>query len=64
MNAITTEPGVIALTRAEGRKVLGERTRRILGMSLAEFERRYDTGTLDLDNPDVFSLVMQLPLAR
>jgi hypothetical protein len=33
-------------------------------MPLDEFERRYEAGTLDLDNPDVFSLVMQLPFAR
>jgi hypothetical protein len=64
MNAITSEPGVYELTREEGRKMLDERTRRILGMPLDEFERRYEAGTLDLDNPDVFSLVMQLPFAR
>lgn len=63
MNAITSEPGVYELSRDEGRRMLDERTRRILRMPLEEFERRYEAGTLDLDDPDVFSLVMQLPLA-
>lgn len=64
MNAITSEPGVCELSRDEGRRILDERTRRLLRMPLDEFEGRYEAGTLDLGNADVFSLVMQLPLAR
>ena len=63
MNAITSEPGVYELSRDEGRRLLDERTRRILRMPLDEFEHRYEAGTLDFGDPDVFSLVMQLPLA-
>jgi hypothetical protein len=64
MNPITSEPGVVELTRDEGRKMLDERTRRELGMTLAEFEAAYDAGTLDLDRPEVEHLVMLLPFAR
>lgn len=64
MNAITSEPGVIELSREEGRKMLGERTRRMIGMTLEEFETAYDTGTLDMERPEVEHLVMLLPFAR
>lgn len=64
MNAITSEPGVVELSREEGRKMLGERTSRMLGMTLEEFEAAYDAGTLDMDRPEVEHLVMLLPFAR
>jgi hypothetical protein len=64
MNAITSEPDVVELTRAEGRAMLGERTRRELGMSLEEFEAAYDAGTLDTERDDVIGLIMLLPFAR
>ncbi|MGH3182247.1 MAG: hypothetical protein ACRDOE_10145 [Streptosporangiaceae bacterium] len=56
--------GVVELTREEGRKMLGERTRRELGMTLEEFEAAYDAGTLDMDNDEVIGLAMLLPFAR
>ncbi len=64
MNAITSEPGVVELNREEGRKMLGERTLRMLGMTLEEFEDAYDAGALDMDRPEVQHLVMLLPFAR
>jgi hypothetical protein len=64
MNAITSEPGVVELTRDEGRKMLDERTRRILGVTLEEFEAAYDAGTLDMERDEVIGLVMLLPFAR
>jgi hypothetical protein len=64
MNAITSEPGVVELTRDEGRKMLDERTRRMLGVTLAEFEAAYDAGQLDMTRPEVEHLVMLLPFAR
>ncbi len=64
MNAITSEPGVVELTRDEGRQMLDERTRKVLGIGLSEFERQYDAGTLDLDRSDIIGLVMLLPFAR
>jgi len=57
-------PGVFVLSRDEGRKMLDERTRRVLGMSLEEFEAAYDAGTLDLDRSDVIGLTLLLPFAR
>jgi hypothetical protein len=64
MTPITSEPGVVELSREEGRQMLDERTRRELGMTLEEFETAYDAGTLDLDRSDVIGLVMLLPFAR
>ena len=64
MNAITSEPGVVELNPEEGRKMLGERTLRMLGMTLEEFEDAYDAGALDMDRPEVQHLVMLLPFAR
>jgi hypothetical protein len=64
MNAITSEPGVVELSRDEGRKMLDERTRRILHMTLEEFEAAYEAGTLDLNDAMVSHLVMLLPFAR
>ncbi len=59
-----TEPGVVELTREEGRRMLGERTRRELGMSLEDFEAAYDAGTLDMERGAVIGLIMLLPFAR
>lgn len=64
MSPITAEPGVIELTPEEGRKMLDERTRRELGMSLKEFVLAYDAGELDMSRPEVEHLVMLLPFAR
>lgn len=64
MSPITAEPGVVELDQAEGRAMLDERTRRLLGISLEEFEARYEADELDLDNPDVLHLIMLLPFAR
>jgi hypothetical protein len=57
-------PGVEALGRAAGRAMLGERTQRLLGLSLEDFEAAHDAGTLDLAAPHVAHLVMLLPFAR
>jgi hypothetical protein len=64
LSPITAEPGVVELTRDEGRHMLDERTRRELGMTLNEFEAAYDAGTLDMNRSDVIGLVMLLPFAR
>jgi hypothetical protein len=64
MTPISTEPGISELNRTEGRALLDERTRRLLGMSLEEFEAAYDAGGLDLDSRAVRHLVMLLPFAR
>ena len=64
MNAITTEPGVVELTREEGRAMLEQRVRRVLGISLEEFEAAHDAGTLDMSRSDIIGLVMLLPFAR
>jgi hypothetical protein len=61
---ITAEPGITELDREDGRQLLEERTKRLLGMSLEEFEARYDAGRLDLDSRDVQHLIMLLPFAR
>jgi hypothetical protein len=64
MSPITADGGVIELTREEGRRMLDERTRRELGLSLEEFEKAYRDGTLDTDQSDVIGLIMLLPFAR
>lgn len=64
MSPITAEPGVVELSRDEGRRMLDERTRRMVGMSLEKFEKAYDEGALDMDRPEVEHLVMLLPFAR
>lgn len=63
MSPVTADGGVVELTREEGRKMLDERTRRMLGMPLEEFEHLYDAGTLP-DTPEAEHLVMLLPFAR
>jgi hypothetical protein len=60
----TADGGVVELTREEGRAMLGERTRRELGMTLEQFEAAYDAGTLDMARSDVIGLVMLMPFAR
>jgi hypothetical protein len=64
MNTTASEPDVVELSRDQARTILDERTRRLAGMPLQEFEQHYAAGTLNLDDPDVFSLIMQLPIAR
>jgi hypothetical protein len=63
MSPLTADGGVVELTREEGRAMLDERTRRLLGMSLEEFEAINEAGTLP-DTPEVEHLVMLLPFAR
>ena len=55
--------GVLALGRDEGRQMLAERVRDMLGMSLEQFERDYDAGRLP-DSPKAEHLAMLLPFAR
>jgi hypothetical protein len=64
MSPITADGGVVELTLEEGRKMLDERTRKELGMTLEQFEAAYDAGTLDMHRSDVIGLVMLLPFAR
>lgn len=64
MSPITAEPGIVELSRDEGRAFLNRKTQAMLGMTLAEFEEAYDAGELDLENEDVLYLVMLLPFAR
>jgi hypothetical protein len=63
MSPLTADGAVVELTREEGRAMLDERTRRLLGMTLGEFEALYDAGTLP-DTPEVEHLLMLLPFAR
>jgi hypothetical protein len=63
MSPLTADGSVVELTREEGRQMLDERTRRLLGMPLEDFEALYEAGTLP-DTPEVEHLVMLLPLAR
>jgi hypothetical protein len=64
MSQLTDEPAVVTLDRQQGRAMLDERTRRLAGMSLEDFEAAYDAGTLDLSDPNVAHLVTLLPFAR
>lgn len=61
---ITTEPGISELDQEDGRAMLEERTKRLVGMTLEEFEAHYDAGTLDLESRKVRHLIMLLPFAR
>jgi hypothetical protein len=63
MSPITADGSVVELTREEGREMLDERTRRLLGMTLEQFEHAYDAGTLP-GTSEVEHLVMLLPFAR
>ena len=44
--------------------MLEKRTRRVLGMSLEEFEAAYDSGALSRERDDVIGLALLLPFAR
>jgi hypothetical protein len=57
------EPRARELTREEGRRLLDQRARRFLGMSGAEFRRRYAAGELDPDDDHVLGVALLLPLA-
>jgi hypothetical protein len=61
---VTSEPGITQLDQEDGRRLLDDRTRRQLGMSLEDFERAYDRGELNLDSRVVRHLIMLLPFAR
>jgi hypothetical protein len=63
MSPVTADGGVVELTREEGRAMLDERTKRLLGLPLEDFEALYEAGTLP-DTPEVEHLVMLLPFAR
>jgi hypothetical protein len=64
VTSITDEPGVIELTRDEGRDLVDRESRRVLGVGVDEFLARYDVGGLDLDDEEVLALVMLIPFAR
>ncbi len=57
-------PGVEELDRDQGRALVDSEARKLLGMSLEEFEDAYDSGKLDPGNPDVIKVWMLLPFAR
>ena len=50
------------ITRAEAWALLDEETRRLLGISVAEFARRYNAGEYDDpdDTPNIMWLAMEL----
>ena len=54
------------VSRAEGRAIFDRQARRYLGISGAEFLRRWEAGeyAADPDQPGVMDLVMLLPLVR
>lgn len=53
------------ITPEEGRALFDRQARTLLGLSGAEFVRRYETGTLpDPADPRVARLAALLPLAR
>lgn len=63
---MATEPStdIRELSAAEGERLLDEQTRRYLGMTGAEFARRWAAGKLDPDDqPEVMRMAMLLPLA-
>lgn len=64
MTSITAEPGVLELTRGEGRDLVGRESERVLGIGVDEFLARHDAGELDLDDDDVLALVLLIPFAR
>jgi hypothetical protein len=61
---ITAEPGVVQLTRDEGRALVDQEVRRVLGIDVDELIRRFDAGELNVDDEDILDLVMLLPFAR
>jgi hypothetical protein len=64
MTSITSEAGVIELTRDEGRALVDQEARRVLGVGVEEFLGSYDAGRLNLDDEDTLALVMLIPFAR
>lgn len=69
MTAVLDQPAAEAreLTREEGRALLDEHAREFLGISGAEFMRRWDAGEIDLTGPDhdeVLGVSLLLPFAR
>jgi hypothetical protein len=64
MTPITDEQGVVLLNHEEGRKLVDDRARSFLGMSLEQFESCYASGKLDLDDAKVQHVMMLLPFAR
>ena len=64
MTPITAVPGVSELSRAEGRELVDRRSRQLLGLSLDDFEKRYEAGKLDMGDPKVQRLAILLPFAR
>lgn len=64
MTSITSEPGVVELTRDEGRTLVDSEARRVLDLSVDEFLAQYDAGDLDAYDEAVLDLVMLIPFAR
>lgn len=64
MTSVTSEAGVIELTREEGRALVDREAQRVLGVGVEEFLTRYDSGDLDLDDEDTLALVLLIPFAR
>ena len=64
MRSITSEPGVVELSRQEGRGLVDRESRRVLGVGVDEFLARYDARELNLDDDDVLALVLLIPFAR
>ena len=64
MTSITNEPGVVELSRDEGRKLVDREARRVFGVGVDEFLALYDAGELDPADEDGLDLVMLIPFAR
>jgi hypothetical protein len=64
MTPVTAVPGVSELSRDEGRKLVDARSRQLLGLSVDDFEKCYDSGKLDLSDPKVQRVIILLPFAR
>lgn len=57
--------GVKYVSRREGAEILDSQARKYLGMSGAEFVRRYRAGEIeDADRSDVLRVAMLIPLAE
>ena len=66
MTVVDSSRSVEVLSQEDGRRILDEQAQHYLGMSGAEFLRRWDAGEYaeNPDRPEVMRLVMLLPLAR
>jgi hypothetical protein len=64
MNEIPGVPGAYELSLDEGRQMLDGRLQEQLHTTLADFERDYDEGKLDLEDSLVRHFVLLLPFAR